>query len=52
MKYIGICVLLIGALLLIWAGLNPSESNVFLGSGLALVVIGYLAHIFLMKKSS
>ncbi|WP_200879440.1 hypothetical protein [Porphyromonas sp. COT-239 OH1446] len=52
MKYIGICVLLLGALLLIIAGFNPSDDNLLLGSGLALVVLGYLAHIFISKRKA
>lgn len=51
MKYLGVLVLLIGALLLIWAGFNPSENdNTFLGLGILLVVGGYLAHIFINRK--
>lgn len=51
MKYLGVCVLLIGALLLMKAGFLPSENdNLFLGLGLLLVIGGYLAHIFVRRK--
>ncbi|KGN85483.1 hypothetical protein HQ48_07040 [Porphyromonas sp. COT-290 OH3588] len=52
MKYLGVFVLLIGALLLIWAGFNPSDNNnTILGVGILLVIGGYLTHIFMMRKS-
>lgn len=51
MKYLGICVLLLGVLLLMKAGFVPGENdNLFLGLGLLLVVGGYLAHIFVSRK--
>lgn len=51
MKYLGVLVLLIGALLLMKAGFMPSENdNLFLGLGLLLVIGGYLAHIFFSRK--
>lgn len=49
-KYLGVLILLIGAVLLIVAGLTPQGTNILLGSGLGLVVVGYLAHIFLNRK--
>lgn len=52
MKYLGVFVLLIGALLLIWAGFNPSDNNnTILGVGILLVIGGYLTHILMMRKS-
>lgn len=51
-KYLGVLVLLIGALLLIIAGFKPSyDSNMMLGTGLLLVVGGYLAHIILNRTA-
>lgn len=49
-KYIGTLILLIGAVLLIVAGVTAQSSNTLLGTGLALVVIGYIVHIILSKK--
>lgn len=51
-KYLGILVLLVGALCLIYAGFQPSyDSNVVLGTGLTLTVLGYLLHIILERRS-
>lgn len=50
-KYLGVIVLLIGALLLIIEGLTPQTSNLFLWSGLVLVIAGYITHIFLGRQS-
>lgn len=49
-KYLGVLLLLVGAVLLIVVGFTNPETNIMLGSGLALVVVGYLVHIFLNKK--
>lgn len=52
-QYLGVLVLLIGALILIYTGFNPSyDSNTLLGTGLLLVVLGYIAHIFLNRSTS
>ncbi len=52
-KYLGVLVLLIGALILIYSGFNPSyDSNTLLGTGLVLVVLGYIGYIFLNRTSS
>ena len=51
-KSIGVIVLLIGAIILIYLGVaGTGQSNTMLGIGLALVVIGFLGHIFLNKYS-
>ena len=51
-KYIGALILLIGAVLLIVDGVTANSSNTLLGSGLALVVIGYIAHIIISRKTA
>lgn len=52
-QYLGVLVLLVGALILIYSGFNPSyDSNALLGTGLLLVVLGYVAHILLNRSSS
>lgn len=49
--YLGVLVQLIGAIVLIYLGFaGTSQSNTGLIIGLALVVIGFLMHIFLDKK--
>ena len=52
-QYIGIIVMLIGALLLLVSYVTDQveNANIFLGTGLALVVLGYLGHIFINKKA-
>ncbi len=50
MKNLGVIVLLIGAILLIYLGIvGTGHSNVLLGIGLALVVVGFIGHILLNK---
>lgn len=50
-KYLGVLVLLVGALCLIYAGVNPAyDNNIMLGTGLSLVVAGYVVHIILNAK--
>ena len=51
-KYIGALILLIGAVLLVVDGVTANSSNTLLGSGLALVVIGYIAHIIISRKTA
>lgn len=53
-QYIGILVMLLGALLQLFTYFSDQveSANTFLGCGLALVVIGYLIHIFLSKKDA
>jgi len=51
-KNLGIFVLLIGVLVLVYAyfqGVSASYDTVLL-TGLGLIIVGYLAHIFLNKK--
>lgn len=51
LTYLGILIELIGAGVLIFLGINGTgESNIGLIIGLALVVIGFLLHIFLDKR--
>lgn len=49
--YLGILIEVIGAAILIYLGVaGTSQSNIGLIIGFALVVIGFLLHIFLDKK--
>ena len=52
-QYIGVIVMLIGALLQLFTYFTDQveNANTFLGIGLVLVVFGYLGHIFLNKKA-
>ncbi|MCI6154487.1 MAG: hypothetical protein PUI84_03820 [Bacteroidales bacterium] len=50
-KYLGSILLLIGVLVIAIPHFLDVTSNVTLGSGLALVIIGFLAHIFLNRKA-
>ncbi len=51
-NYIGVLILLLGAITLIYAGFNPSyDDNTLLGVGLLAVVIGFIVHIFVNKTS-
>lgn len=49
-KNLGIISLLIGAILLVIEGVTEQTHNTFLWLGLCLVVVGYVAHIFLGRK--
>ena len=51
-QYIGIIVMLIGALLQLFTYFTDQveNANLFLGTGLTLV-LGYLGHIFINKKA-
>lgn len=50
-KYLGSILLLIGVLVIAIPHFLDATSNVTLGSGLALVIIGFLAHIILNRKA-
>lgn len=52
-QYIGIIVMLIGALLQLFTYFTDQveNANLFLGTGLTLVILGYLGHIFINKKA-
>ncbi|WP_298527616.1 hypothetical protein [uncultured Porphyromonas sp.] len=52
-QYIGVIVMLIGALLQLFTYFTDQveQANIYLGTGLALVIVGYIAHIFISKKS-
>ncbi len=53
MKYLGIIVLTVGAILLMLkAFVISAPSNTLLVVGVVLVLIGYLLHIFLDKKDA
>jgi len=53
-QYIGILVMLLGALLQLFTYFSDQveSANIFLGTGLVLVIVGYLLHIFLSKKNA
>lgn len=51
-KNLGIIILLIGAVLLIVEGLTHRADNTLLIVGLPLVLVGYIAHIFLNRKAA
>lgn len=52
-QYIGIIVMLLGALLQLFTYFTDQveNANTYLGIGLILVVLGYLGHILMTKKS-
>ncbi|WP_455250279.1 hypothetical protein [Porphyromonas sp.] len=52
-QYLGIIVMLIGALLQIFTYFTDQveNANTYLGIGLVLVVLGYLGHIVMTKKA-
>lgn len=50
MKSLGGIILLIGVGILAVPAFTDMRSNTVLGVGLILVIVGYLAHIFLNKK--
>lgn len=53
LKYLGIIVMLIGAIVLIVIGATGgAQANVGLFVGLGLILVGYLLHIVLDKKVS
>ena len=51
-QYLGVIVMLIGAILLVYSYLSDQveHANTFLTIGLVLVIGGYLGHVFLGKK--
>lgn len=51
-QYLGVIVMLIGAFLQVFSYLSDQveSANIFLATGLCLVIAGYLVHIFLNKK--
>lgn len=53
-KFIGAILVLVGAILLVIEYFMKSSqgSNTFLGLGLGLVVVGYIAHIVLGRRTA
>ncbi len=50
-NYIGALILLIGGIILIYAGFNPSyDDNTLLGSGLVAVILGFIVHIIINRR--
>ncbi|MDR0743357.1 MAG: hypothetical protein LBF05_03245 [Tannerella sp.] len=50
MKSLGAVILLIGVGMLAFAAFTGIRSNTILAIGLATIIIGFLAHIYLNKK--
>ena len=50
MKSIGVIILLIGVVLLAIPAFSDIRNNTILAIGLLLVILGFVAHIFLNKK--
>lgn len=50
MKNLGVIILLIGVIILAVPSFQEGASNAVLITGLAVIVIGYLAHIYFNKK--
>jgi hypothetical protein len=50
MKNLGVIILLIGVIILAVPSFQDGASNAVLIAGLAVIIIGYLAHIFFNKK--
>jgi len=51
LKYLGVLVLIIGVLVLAIPYLTGgTASNMILMSGIILIIVGYLSHIFLNRK--
>lgn len=52
LRYLGVIVLLVGALILIYLGIaGTGQSNTGLVVGFVLVIVGYVLHIFLDKRA-
>jgi len=52
MKYLGVIVLLIGVAVLAIPFITGSMTNGILFIGIALIIIGYVGHIYLNKRFS
>lgn len=50
LKYAGVLILLIGVAVLVVPTFMGISSNTFLLAGLAIILVGFLGHIFLNKK--
>lgn len=51
MKNLGVIVLLIGVVILAVPAMTGGMTNAVLMTGLIVIVVGYLGHIFLNKKA-
>lgn len=51
MKNLGVIVLLIGVVILAVPAMTGGLTNTVLMTGLVVIVVGYLGHIFLNKKA-
>ncbi len=50
MKNLGVIILLIGVIILVVPSFQEGASNAVLITGLVVIIIGYIAHIFFNKK--
>jgi uncharacterized membrane protein HdeD (DUF308 family) len=50
LKYLGVIILIIGVLVLAVPYLTGGTTNALLITGMVLIVVGYLSHIFLNKR--
>jgi len=50
LKYLGVLILLIGVAVLIVPTMIGIPSNNYLLAGMAIILVGFLGHIFLNKK--
>jgi len=50
LKYLGILIVLIGVGVLVVPSMRGSSSNTILLTGLIMIIVGFLGHIFLNKK--
>ncbi len=50
LKYLGVIILLIGVIILAIPALTTGTSNALLGTGLGVILLGYIAHIVINKR--
>lgn len=49
MKHLGIISLILGAIVLVYRGIEGTQSNTLLIVGMALVLLGFVGHILINK---
>jgi uncharacterized membrane protein HdeD (DUF308 family) len=50
LKYLGVIILLIGVVILAIPTIQGTVSNALLGTGLVVMLVGYIAHIVINKR--
>lgn len=50
LKYLGVIILLIGVVILAIPTIQGTVSNAMLGTGLVVMLVGYIAHIVINKR--